>query len=112
MQKVVVFTWFLRVHMWLVHWNMHGSLSECCKHWGTLVNRCITLLFNCMVKFILYLVSNMGLQYLTFMGRNLVNKKKLTPVRIMNSIALCSKNIVNSVGIFNDSANISNNFME
>ena len=43
----------------------------------------------------------MGLHYLTFMGRNLENKKKLMPVRIMNSAALNSENIVISASIFN-----------
>ena len=35
--------------------------------------------------FILYLASDMGLRYLTFMGRNLEIRKKPTSVRIMNS---------------------------
>ena len=35
--------------------------------------------------FILYLASDMGLHYLTFMGRNLEIRKKPTSVRIMNS---------------------------
>ena len=45
----------------------------------------------------------MGLHYLTFMLRNLENRKKLTFVRLMNNVSLNSKNIVNSVGIFSDS---------
>jgi hypothetical protein len=65
-----------------------------------------------MAVWILYLEPSMGLQYLTFIGRNLENRKKLTPVGIMNSIGLYSKNIVNTLGIFNDSANINNNFRE
>ena len=40
----------------------------------------------------------MGLHYVTFIGRALKTKKKLMPVWRMNS-----KNIVNVVGIFNDS---------
>ena len=51
----------------------------------------------------------MGLHYLTFMGRNLKNKKKPIPVRIMSSTGLNSKNIVNSVGTFDDIYIISNN---
>jgi len=51
--------------------------------------------------FILYLVHDMGLQYLIFMGRSLENKKKLTLVRIMNN-----------VNIFKDSVAMSSNFME
>jgi hypothetical protein len=38
------------------------------------------------------------------MGRNLENGKKLKPVQILNNVGLNSKNIVNSVGIFNDSS--------
>ena len=52
---------------------------------------------------VFYLACDMGLHYLTFMGRKLENKKKLTPVRIMNSASINSKNIVNNVSIFNDS---------
>ena len=48
----------------------------------------------------------MGLHYVTFMGRNLKNKKKLTPVWITNSTGLNSKKIVNTVGNFNDSSTI------
>ena len=54
-----------------------------------------------MVVFNLYLASDMGLHYLTFMGRNLENSKKLMLVRTMNSASLNSQNIMNSVGIFN-----------
>lgn len=46
----------------------------------------------------------MGIHYLTFMGGNLENRKNLMPVRIMNSANMNSKNIVNNVGIFCDSA--------
>ena len=55
---------------------------------------------------ILYLTSDMGLHYLIFMGRNLENRKKLTPTRIMNSANMHSTNIVNNVGVFNDSVAI------
>ena len=51
--------------------------------------------------FNLYLASDIGLHYLTFMGRNLENSKKLMLVRTMNSASLNSQNIMNSVGIFN-----------
>ena len=44
----------------------------------------------------------MGLHYLAFVERNLENKKKLTMVRITNSVGFIRKNIVNSVNIFND----------
>ena len=54
----------------------------------------------------------MGLHYLTFMGRNLKNRKKLMLVHIMNSVSLNSKNIVNGVGILNESVVINNIFME
>ena len=57
---------------------------------------------------ILCLASDMGLHYLTFMGRNLENKKKLTPVCIMNCAGLNSKIIMNSAGIFINSALSSN----
>ena len=41
----------------------------------------------------------MGLHYITFMGRNLDNNKKLTPVQIIyTSAGLNSKNIVIDVG--------------
>jgi hypothetical protein len=57
----------------------------------------------------MYLVADMGFHCLPFMGRNLENKKYLTPVRIMNSAGLIHKNIVNSVDIFNENdANKSN----
>ena len=42
----------------------------------------------------------MDLHYLTYMGRNLENRKKLTPVWIMNSANMNNNNIMNSVGIF------------
>ena len=61
---------------------------------------------------ILYLASNMGIHYLIFIGRNLEKRKKLMPIRIMKSVGLNSKNIVNSVGIFNVSAASNNNFVE
>ena len=55
-----------------------------------------------MLVFVLYLAYDMGLHYLIFMGRNLENKKKLRLVRMMNSVGLNRKNIMNSVGIFKD----------
>ena len=54
----------------------------------------------------------MGLPYLTFMGRTLKNKKKLTPIQIINSASLNGKNILNSVVIFNDSSVINCNFRQ
>ena len=44
----------------------------------------------------------MDLQYLTFVGRNLENKKQLTLLQMMNNAGLDSKNIMNSFSIFND----------
>ena len=46
----------------------------------------------------------MDLHYLTFMRKKLENKKKLVSLWIMNRVDLNDKNIVNSVGIFNDGA--------
>ena len=60
----------------------------------------------------LYLASEMGLHYVTFMGRHLENMKKLTSIRIMNSASMNSKNIMNSVGIFNVNGFINNIFNE
>ena len=54
----------------------------------------------------------MGLHYLTFVGRNLENRKNLIMVQIMNSASFNSKNILNSVGMFNDIDIINNKFME
>jgi hypothetical protein len=54
----------------------------------------------------------MGLHYLMFMRRNLENRKKLTPVRMMNGVSLISKNMMNSVGIFNESVSMNRNFIE
>ena len=51
---------------------------------------------------ILYLASDMGLHYLTFMKRNLENKRKLTPVVIMNNVGLYCEFFVNNVNLFND----------
>ena len=53
----------------------------------------------------------MGLLYLTLMERNFKNKKKLTPVRMMNRAGLNNKNIMNSVG-FHDSYSININSSE
>ena len=54
----------------------------------------------------------MGLHYLTFMGRNLKNKKKLTFVQIMNSVGMNNNDIMSHVSTFNDSVAINNNFIE
>jgi hypothetical protein len=54
---------------------------------------------------ILYLEYEIGLHYLE-------NNRKLTPIRIMNSASINGKNIVNSVGIFNDIVAMNNIFME
>lgn len=55
----------------------------------------------------------MGIRYLTFVGSSLENWKILTLVQIMNSAGSYNKRtIVYSVGIFNDSAAINNNFGE
>ena len=51
---------------------------------------------------ILYIAFGMDLHYLTIMGRNVENMKKLTLVRRMNSVDMNSKNIMNSVSISND----------
>ena len=60
----------------------------------------------------LHLAYDMGLHYLTFMGRNAENKKKLMPVWRMNSGGLSNKDIVHNVGIFDDSTSINNKYME
>ena len=65
-------------------------------------------LFSCMVVF--HLAIDMGLRYLTLMRRNLENKKKLMPVRIMNSAGMNSKNIVNNVSIFSDGVAMNSDF--
>lgn len=52
----------------------------------------------------------MGLHYLTFLLRNLENRKKLTLVQIMNNAGFNNKNIVNNDSIFNDSVVINNIF--
>jgi hypothetical protein len=60
----------------------------------------------------MYLVFGMGICYLTFTGRNLKNKKKLTPVQIMKNVSINDKNIVNNVGMFDDSDVMNNYFSE
>ena len=72
-------------------------------HFNFYVGWCITL-FSCMVVFTLYLAYDMDLHYLTFMGRNLENKKRLMLMQIMNNVGMNSENIVIVVGIFNDNA--------
>jgi hypothetical protein len=51
----------------------------------------------------------MGLQHLTFTSRNLQNRKKSTPVGIVNSVGSNCKSVVNSVGVFNDADAIYSN---
>ena len=46
------------------------------------------------------------------MGRNLVNKKKLALVQILNTIGMNTITIVNNVGVFGDSAATNNVFSE
>ena len=58
--------------------------------------------------FIPYLAYDMGLHYLTFMGRNLENKKKSALVQIVNSVDM---NVVNNVSISRDSATMNNTFI-
>lgn len=50
-----------------------------------------------------------GFHYLTSMGRNLENRKKLTPVRTMNNDGM---NIVNSVDNFGNNVAMNNIFSE
>ena len=50
----------------------------------------------------------MDLHYLSFMGRNLKNNKKLTLVQITNNVDMNIKIVVNNVGIFSDSGAINN----
>ena len=54
----------------------------------------------------------MGLYYLAVIRKNLENKKKLTPVEIMNSANMTHKNIVSTFSIHNDSATVNNSFGE
>jgi len=54
----------------------------------------------------------MGLHYLTFMGRNLENRKKLMFIQIMENAFMNLMNIVNSVGSFSDSVAMNNIFNE
>ena len=54
----------------------------------------------------------MGLHYLTFMGRNLRDRKKLMLVQMMNSVNMNTKNSVNSVSMVNDSDSINSIFSE
>ena len=61
---------------------------------------------------ILYLAFNMGFHYLTFMGRNLKSRKKLMLVRTINIGNMNSKNILNSVSIFNESVVVTSNYRQ
>ena len=54
----------------------------------------------------------MDVHYLTFMGRNLENKKKMMPIQRMNSVGINNKNIVNSVNIFNVSVAMNSIFLK
>ena len=54
----------------------------------------------------------MGLHYLTFVERDLENRKQLPLVQIINSVCINSMNIVNSVGNFNDIASMNSVFNE
>ena len=70
---------------------------------NTLSERALILMhtitsFCCMV--ILYLDYDMGLHYLTFVGTNVENRKKLRLVRILNSVGMNSTNIVNKYWYF------------
>ena len=42
------------------------------------------------------------------MGQNLENIKKLMPVQIMNNVSMNSKNIMNKVGILDDTSTMNN----
>ena len=46
------------------------------------------------------------------MGRNLENRKNMTPIQIMNSVGLNSMNIVHNVGIINDNFAMNNILIE
>ena len=54
----------------------------------------------------------MGFHFLTFMGRNLLNKKQMMSIQIMNSGGMNNKNIVKSVNIFNGSVVVTSIFNE
>ena len=47
----------------------------------------------------MYLAFDTGLQYLTFTGRNLENKKTLIQIQLMNRANINNKKIVNICGI-------------
>ena len=65
-------------------------------------------LFSCMGVFhSIFSIRHMP-HYLTFMGRNLENRKKLTLVRITSSVGMINKNSVNSVSIFIESVTMNN----
>lgn len=50
----------------------------------------------------MYVAFDMGLYYLTFMGRNLENRKNVMLVQIMNSVGVNGNIIIVVVGILND----------
>jgi hypothetical protein len=60
----------------------------------------------CFIASVAHSFFDIDLHYLTFMGRILENKKKLMPVRIMNSVGLNRKRILNSVRVCNNSFSI------
>ena len=49
---------------------------------------------------------------MTWAAKNLENKKKLTPMWIMNSVDVFSENIVNNVSIFSDDVAMNSIFIE
>jgi hypothetical protein len=65
-------------------------------------------LFNYMIVFHFVLASDMGLHYLTFMERNLENKKELTLIWIMNCVNMIIRNIVNNANVSKDHATMNN----
>lgn len=50
--------------------------------------------------------------HMTWAAKNLENKKKLTPMWIMNSVDVFSENIVNNVGTFSDDVAMNSIFIE
>ena len=65
-----------------------------------------------MFHFILRILWTWVFIILSLCEKNLENKKKLMPVRILNSVCLISKNIVNNVGIYNESDAMNSSFKE
>ena len=73
---------------------------------------CFIPLFSCMVVFHSISIIWHGHPLSCLHGRNSKNRKKLMLVRIMNSVGMNSKNIMNNIKIFNDSAIMNNIFNE